>query len=150
EQQVLFRLGFPVPGILHPDRYPVTVLNAMMTGTTGRLYREVRAERGLAYVAGSGYTGYTDSGAWWATAGVDPQNLEATVEVVRNEVERLRSALPPTDEVGSKLTQIAGRQILADETNAARAGRLASQAVLGTESTEEFVRRIRQVTAADV
>jgi len=48
------------------------------------------------------------------------------------------------------LAQIAGNQILADETNASRAARLSAVEILGDVSTEEFVRRIRRVTPADV
>lgn len=150
QQQIDFRLGFPTPGLLHPDRYPLTVLNALMTGSSGRLFRELRGALGLAYVAGSSYTTYTDAGAWFATAGVDPQNLDRALDVVLAEIEGARSGIPDPDQVARRLTQIAGRQILADETNSARASRLASQQVLGTESTEEFVRRIREVTPADV
>jgi predicted Zn-dependent peptidase len=45
---------------------------------------------------------------------------------------------------------VAGAQALADEGNDARAARLASAEVLGTETLEEFVRRVRQVTPEDV
>jgi predicted Zn-dependent peptidase len=150
EQQLVFRLGFPTPGLLDADRYPLTIMNAIMTGSAGRLFRELRSARGLAYVAGSGYTAYTDAGAWFAIAGVDPQNLDPAVELVQAEVAKLHASAPTEAEVSQRLTQIAGRQIIADETNSARAGRLASQEILGTESTDEYIRRIRQVTAADV
>lgn len=146
QQQAQFRLGMLAPPVLHPDRYPFVVLNALMSGPAGRLFREVRTARGLAYSAGSGYASLTDTGAWYASAGVDPQNLPAALDVVRLEIERLRAAPPDAGEVAEKISQIAGQQILADEGNAARAGRLASEALLGTESTDEFVRRIREVT----
>jgi predicted Zn-dependent peptidase len=150
QQQAQFRIGFVVPGLLEVDRYPLTVLNAIMSGSAGRLFRELRSERGLAYVAFTGYSGYSDAGAWYASAGVDPDNLEPALEVTRAEIEKLRAGAPDATEVAAKQEQIAGRQILADETNAALAGRLASQEILGTESTEEFVRRIRQVTPDDI
>lgn len=150
QQQMDFRLGFSAAGLLDQDRYPLTVLNAMMTGSGGRLFRSLRSERGLAYVAGSGYTAYTDAGAWFATAGVDPESLEIALDLVREEIQALRADAPEADEVARRQSQIAGRQILADETNSARVSRLASQEALGTESTEEYVRRIRQVTPGDV
>jgi predicted Zn-dependent peptidase len=150
QQQVEFRLGFPAAGLLEPDRYPLTVMNAVMTGSGGRLFRSLRADRGLAYVAGSGYSAYTDTGAWFATAGVDAENLEIALDIVREEIDILRAKAPEAEEVARRQSQIAGRQILADEANSARASRLASQEALGTESTDEFVRRIRQVTPGDV
>jgi len=150
QQQAVFRIGYVGPGLLEPDRYPMTVMNSIMTGTSGRLYTELRSRRGLAYVAGSGYLGLSDTGAWFATAGVDPQNLEAAIDIVRAEIEQMRSEPPDPAEVARRQSEIAGRQILADETNSARANRLASRILLGTEPTEEFVRRIRAVTPADV
>ena len=83
---------------------------------------------------------------WYATAGVDPQNLEPALEVVRAEVQRLREAPPPAPEVELRIGQFAGQQILAAESNAARAARLAAQEVLGIESREELVEGVRRVT----
>jgi zinc protease len=150
QQQAQFRLGMAAPPRLHADYYPMAVLTALMAGDAGRIFEEVRNQRGLAYVAGAGYNALTDAGAWFGSAGVDPRNLEAALDVVRAEIRRLRDALPPAGEVAGKIGQIAGQQIVADEGNAARAGRLAAQEVLGTESTEEFVQRIRAVTPEDV
>ena len=150
QQQVQFRLGFRAPALRDRDRYPMTVLNAIMTGDSGRLFEELRNARGLAYVAGSGYAVLTDAAAWFAAAGVDPESLEPALEVVRDEIEGLRAAPPDAGEVAARISQIAGAQILADEGNAARASRLAAQEILGAESTEEFVRRIGEVTPDDV
>ncbi|MFN8559247.1 MAG: pitrilysin family protein [Dehalococcoidia bacterium] len=149
-QQVTFRLGYQAPPLTSDDRYPMIVLNFIMTGSSGRLFEEVRNQRGLAYVAGSAYSAVTDAGTWFATAGVDPENLDAALAVVRDEIARLRDDLTPAEEHARAISQIAGGQIPADETNAARAGRLSSQEVLGTPTTEELVRRIRLVTPADV
>ncbi len=150
EQQAQFRIGFLVPGLLDADRYPLVVLNALMNGSSGRLFRSLRSSRGLAYFAGSAYTTYTDGGAWYATAEVDPSNLDRAIQVTRDEISLTRETLPEATVVAERISQIAGRQILADETNSARATRLATQRTLGTESTDEYVRRIRQVTPADV
>jgi zinc protease len=150
QQQVQFRLGVPAPGLLAPDRYAMVVLNGLTSTPSGRLFRALRSERGLAYSAGSGATTLADAGAWFASAGVDPQNLAPALEAVRAELLTLRAAPPPAEEVADVARRIAGAQALADEGNAARGARLASQELLGTESTEEFVRRVRQVTPEDV
>ncbi len=150
EQQAQFRVGFVAPSLLEADRYPVVVLNALMNGSSGRLFRSLRSARGLAYFAGSAYTSYTDGGAWYATAEVDPSNIDRAIQVTRDEINQAREILPDTRDVEERISQISGRQILADETNSARANRLASQRTLGTESTDEYVRRIREVTPADV
>jgi hypothetical protein len=78
-----------------------------------------------------------------------PDGQALVTFTVKDEYAPLRRGTTATIRSPS-LSQIAGRQILADETNSARASRLASQRLLGTESTDEYVRRIRQVTPADV
>lgn len=150
QQQAQFRLAFPAPGLLDEDRNAMSVLNAVLGGSSGRLFREVRSERGLAYTASSGYTSYTDAGAFFATAGVDPQNLQPAIDVVRTELQAVRDQSLEPAEAAERIGQLAGRTILEGETNAARAGRLSLQELLGTESTEAFIARLRQVTAADV
>jgi zinc protease len=150
QAQAVFRVGFLAPSLLEPDRYPMQVLNGIMTGTSGRLYGELRRAQGLAYVAGSGYSALSDTGAWFATAGVDPQNVDQAIDIVRAQIEELRAEPPTDDETSLQQNGIAGRQILADEANSARASRLASRELLGTEPTEEYVRRIRAVTPEDV
>jgi predicted Zn-dependent peptidase len=146
QQQALFRLGFVAPDARHEDRHAMRVLNALTSGASGRLFEELRNVRGLAYSASSGYDALSDAGSWYATAGVDPQNLEPALEVVRAEVQRLREAPPPAAEVELRIGQFAGQQILAAESNAARAARLAAQEVLGIESREELVEGVRRVT----
>jgi predicted Zn-dependent peptidase len=76
--------------------------------------------------------------------------LDRAIQVTLDEIRMLGEAMPDAGEVAQRISQIAGRQIIADETNSARATRLASQRALGTESTDEYVRRVRQVTPADV
>jgi predicted Zn-dependent peptidase len=146
QQQLLFRLGFVAPDARHDDRHAMRVLNAITGGPSGRLFEEVRNARGLAYSAGSGYEVLSDAGSWFVAAGVDPQNLVPALEVVRAEVQRLREAPPDPAEVELRIGQFAGQQILAAESNAARAARLAAQEVLGIESREELVQGVRRVT----
>lgn len=150
QQQAQVRVGFPAPRLTDDDRYPMTVLTALMGGRAGRLQRELRTARGLVYSTGPGYAGFTDAGAWYVAAAVEPRNLDPALEVVRAEVRRLREAPPEPEEVAKRITQVAGAQALADEGNDARAARLANAEVLGTETQEEFLRRVRQVTPADV
>ncbi|HEX2036727.1 MAG TPA: pitrilysin family protein, partial [Chloroflexota bacterium] len=146
QQQLQFWLGFPAPHLQHEDRHAVRVLNALMSGPAGRLFEELRNARGLAYVAGAAYSAYTDAGVWQAVAAVDPANLNAALDVVRAEIQRLRASPPPAEEVIRKINQLSGQEIIAAESNAARAAQLSAQEILGADSAEERVRGVRQVT----
>ena len=147
QAQSQFRIGFLGPPLPSPDRFPMAVLNTLMSL---RLFVEIRSERGLAYSAGSSYSAFSDVATWFATAGTDPGTLEQAMDVASEEIRRIREMAPSDDEVQQKIEQIVGAQVLADETNAARASRLAAAEISGDVALEEFVRRIRAVTAADV
>lgn len=150
QQQAQFRLGFLAPDLGSDDRFAFRVLNALTAGASGRLFESVRNARGLAYSATSSYSAYSDAGTWFASAGVDPQNLEPALEAVWAEVQRLAAAPPDAAEVALRVGQLAGQQILSGESNTARASRLIAQEVLGVEPQEELVRRLRQVGPEDV
>ena len=147
QQQAQFRLGMAAPPVATPDYYPLVVLNAILSG---ELFAELRTVRGLAYVAGSAYQAYTDAGAWYAAAGVDPENLPSALAVTQAVIEDTREAPPGAQTLAGASRYFTGRQALAEESNAARASLRVSQELLGTNSLEEFVRRIREVTPDDM
>ena len=149
-EQVGFRLGFLGPSRLEPDVYPLLVLSTMMNGFSGRLLPALRSERGLVYDAAASYLGYTDTGCWFVAGSVDPANLAEALAVVWDEIDRARRLEASPEEVARRVSQMAGEQVLADETNIAHAGRSVRQAILGIESAADLLRRIRGVTGSDV
>ena len=147
QQQAQYRLGFIAPGLNHPDRYAFVLLDTLVSDY---LYDELRTERGLAYFAGSDYTPYSDAGTWVAAANVDPQNVELALSLTLTIVRQLRVVPWSSTALNAAKGLMAGRQVLEQETNAARAERLSSQLTLGTQSTDEYVRRLQAVTPEDV
>ena len=147
QQQAQYRLGFIAPGLNHPDRHPFVLLDALVSDY---LYDELRTSRGLAYFAGSDYLPFSDAGAWVAQANVDPQNAELALNLTLDVVRQLHSVPWRSTQLDAAKGLMAGRQILEEETNAARAERLSSQVTLDTESTDEYVRRLLAVTPGDV
>ena len=150
QQQAQFRIGFPAPAQRDPDSYPFMLLNAITSGSSGLIFRELRSERGLVYSAGSAYIPYQDAGVWFAAAGVDPQNLDSAIEVARSAISRLPSFPVTSADIQGLAGQVEGLRALAEETNAARADRLAAQELLGVEPIEELAGRLSAVTPADL
>lgn len=149
--QSQFRVGFPAPPLGGTaDRYAWAVLNALMAGVSGRFFLELRTLRGLAYTATSAYVTYTDNATWFATAGIEPTDLETSLAVVRAEIDELRQSPPTEQEIADRVELFAGSAILAVETNAQVAGRYATEEVLGEVSIDEFLAGIGAVTPADV
>ncbi|MFN8557360.1 MAG: insulinase family protein [Dehalococcoidia bacterium] len=81
------------------------LLTAMLSGPSGRLFREIRTARGLAYTAGAGYLLFSDAGAWIATAGVEPRNLDEAVAVTHAVIAQARAQPPTATDVAAKTTQ---------------------------------------------
>ncbi len=93
----------------HPDAWPLAVLNGVLgDGMSSRLFLSVREERGLAYDVGSGVTEYADAGSLAIYAGVDPKGLEAALEAILAELERLRDELVPADELARAKAYLSG------------------------------------------
>lgn len=149
-QQIEFRLGFTAPSLRDDDRYPIAVLTGMLSGFAGRLLRELRTNLGISYTPSAGYVPFSDAGAWFATAAVDPDKLDQALDVTRAQIEDIRDVSAADSEVSDAISAIAGEEILASESNASVATQLAVQRTLGDVSTDEFVRRVQQVTPADV
>lgn len=149
--QSQFRVGFPAPPLGgSADRYAFAVLNSLMSGVSGRFFLELRTLRGLAYTASSSYVTYTDSGTWFATAGIEPTDLETALAVVSAELDRLLASPPSEGEIADRVELFTGSAILAVETNAQVAGRYATEEVLGEVTIDGFLAGIRAVTPADV
>jgi predicted Zn-dependent peptidase/outer membrane lipoprotein-sorting protein len=93
-------MGHPGEITRRSDDYaPVTLMNEVLSGGfSGRLFQQVRREKGLAYsVFGNYSAGYQQPGRFFAGVfSQSPTTVEAT-NAVMTEVERMRQE-PPTDE----------------------------------------------------
>lgn len=83
-------------GTLGPSRFAADFQAANLAnsilgqfGMMGRIGNVVREREGMAYYAGSRLEGGFGPGAWSINAGVDPPNIERTVELCLQEIQRL-------------------------------------------------------------
>jgi len=136
-----------------PDRYPLTILNAVLgRGMSSRLFKEVRERRGLAYSVGSGVTRYNDTGVLSISAGVTAEHVTETTKVVKAELMKLVDELVEEEEMTKARDYTTGSFRLSLETPmslAQRAGELLL--MLGEiEPIDETVEKLKAVTAEDV
>jgi len=149
QAQVL--VGVPGPSLADPDRYAMTVLDAIIDDAGRRLFTEIRDRRGLAYSVGSSLISLTDAGVWLAAAGVDPGNVELVRDLILAEMRRLRDEPVSDSELDEAKSYLEGRSVLGLETNLSQARRFASQEALGVrEPIAQYLEHIRAVTSADV
>jgi predicted Zn-dependent peptidase len=142
--------GYPVA---HPDRYVLSVLQAVLGGgMSSRLFTEVRERRGLAYYVFASHAGYTDTGALYVQAGVDTKRMELAISTIWAELRRIATEPVPDEEIAKAKRYITGRTVLGveDPRGMILHGLRRSLIEGAPTELEEIFAGIDAVTAADV
>ncbi|MDQ4044912.1 MAG: insulinase family protein [Chloroflexota bacterium] len=103
-------MAYPTLPRSHGDYYALNVANVILgqLGLMGRLGATVRDEQGLAYHVSSSLSPGIATSLWTARAGVDPANVDRTIEGILSEVRRLRSEPVSEAELADAKTYIVG------------------------------------------
>ena len=149
--QTQIALGVPAPGVNHPDTYPLDIMSAIMGEVGRRLTNEIRDKRGLAPGVGSSYQTLSDVGCWFAMVGTSPPNEAQVIELVLQEMRRIRDERISNEELANAKSYIEGRAVLGLQTSMAFAQYLADREVIGVEPPlAEYLSRVSSVTVDDV
>ena len=137
--------------------YPVSVMDVILGDSAGfgcRLGRRLRESDGLAYVIESDTAGTAgiDPGVFWVYTATSPARAGRALDVVLEELGRLRSEPPTVREVENSVAYMRGRRRLEGETNEARANRLVGMERfgLGLDYDERYDEIMQKVTVDDV
>jgi predicted Zn-dependent peptidase len=149
QAQVVF--GLPAPGADHPDTYALDIVSATLGEVGRRLVGEIRDRRGLAPSVGSSYSTLSDVGTWWAMVGTSPGNVDQVLELIIEQMERIRAEPLAPSELEDAKSYIEGRAVLGLQTSIAFAQYLADREAIGVEPPlDEYLRRVGAVTVEDV
>ena len=151
-EQVHLSLALRGLPLLHPDRYALDILNIVLGGgMSSRLFVELRENRGLAYSIYSYTTHFVDSGSLSVYAGVDPRHTKEAVEVIVNELQRLKEGISETELVKTKELS-KGRLFLRMEDTRSMAGWVGGQEVLTEQvlTVDDVVEKVEAVSTEDV
>jgi predicted Zn-dependent peptidase len=146
-------IGLPALERDHPDQWTLELLNTVLgEGSSSRLFQEVREEAGLAYDVHSFQVDYSDSGALQIYAGVDPANLNETVDAILDELRRLRDEPVPTDELERARAYASGRLELRLEESRHLSAWLGIQEALHDRvlTLDDALGELARVTADDI
>ena len=149
------QLALSLPGIpyTHPHRFDMRLLNAILgEGMSSRLFLEVREKRGLAYSIHSYVSSFHDTGTMGISAGVDPQRMEAALEAILGELDRLREGPVPPQELRKAKEFVKGRLLLRMEDSFAVASWLGQQEALEDQvlTLDEALASLEAVTAEGI
>jgi predicted Zn-dependent peptidase len=152
-EQVHVCLG--APGIARDDdrRHALRVLDTILGGTSSsRLFQEVREKRGLAYSVYSYQSLFSGTGQVGLYLGTRPDNVAEALQVVGDELDRLRQDPPSADELHRAKENVKGRVVLGLESTAARMNRLGASLLAGLPllTVDEVIERIDAVTREDL
>lgn len=101
------------------------LIRVLGSGSSSRLFSEVREKRGLCYSVFAAYSGGRDTGMISAYAGSTPERAHTTLEVILEQVESLRAG--PTDaEFRRAVVGLKSALVMQGESTPARAASLAS------------------------
>ncbi len=121
-------------------------------GLMGRIGDVVREKAGLAYYAHSSLSGGLGPGPWSVSAGVDPRNVERTIDLIRQEIARFVSEPVSADELSDSQANFVGRLPLSLESNSGVAGALLNleRYQLGLDYYRRYPDLVRAVTVENV
>jgi len=151
--QVHFCLGTPGCSRTDERRHAFAVLDTILGGgTSSRLFQEIRENRGLAYSIGCYLQAYRSVGLLTIDAGTRRESFELVLEVIGEEVERLRKEGPTPRELERAKTQLKVGLALAAESTSFRMQHLAVSTMDWDRvvSFEEIAAGVDAVTAEDV
>ncbi len=83
----------------------------------GRIGEVIREQYGLAYYAAANLVASTAAGSWEVSAGVDPQNLQRVIDLIRDEIACFTHEPVSEEELGNSKANLIGRLPLALESN---------------------------------
>ncbi|NQT19282.1 MAG: insulinase family protein [Planctomycetes bacterium] len=152
--QAEIALGFKAPARTHPDFTSLQHLTHIIggLGLMGRLGRNIREEQGMAYYVYASYSPSMGECPWSIHAGVNPKNIDRTIESILDELHKIRSRKVTAGELNDSKGFLTGILPLKLETNEGRAA--AMHAIeyygLGDDYLDRYEQIIRSVTAGDI
>jgi zinc protease len=147
-------MGCQGPDRLSPDYYTLRVGNNILGefGMMGRLGKRVREDAGLAYYAYSSLSSGIGPGAWEMIAGVNPRDIDQTIDLIQQETKAFVSQPVTEEELADSKSNFLGRMPLLLESNSGVAVSLLNleRFNLGLDYFLRYPRIIQSITAEQI
>jgi len=150
-EQIELKRLWDAPSARHPDRPAMELLNSILNGSQGRLYKRFREyEHSLAYAVYTQYSPGMRNGSLSFYVGTDPKNTTKVQTVLQEELNKLMNEPPSKEEMDRAKEQYKTDYLDDMETNDAISSYLSSHHALGTDSMEEGLAKLARVTPKHV
>lgn len=146
----LSTLGLP---ITHPRRFAFSLMNTILGGNmSSRLFQEIRENRGLAYSVYSYMASHVDTGMFGVYAGVKPDDVLETIELLTRAMRRLKDQPVSAAELSDAKEYTKGNLYMATESVDNQMVRLAQNEIHFDDyiPIQKVVDNIEAVTADEI
>ncbi len=151
--QMHFCLGYPAPSINDQERFICELAsNILGGGSTSRLFYRVREQEGLAYNIFSFHDLFRHAGTFGIYAGVAPENFKKVVDIILDEIEKLKKEEISADELNLYRQELKGEFLLAHEHAETHMTRIGKSIIYNGQvlSVEEILSTLDRITPAQI
>ncbi|MCX5678239.1 MAG: pitrilysin family protein [Candidatus Omnitrophica bacterium] len=152
KEQSLIALGFKAVSRKSPDRYPLEVLGAVMSGYSGRLFENLRNKLSLAYTLGCWQDYWTDEGIFAFYVATTKDKLPAVKKALIEELRKVKSSGITDDELRRAKRELSSRHQMAMQSNGFFTFNFAVEELrgLGYDNLYKYETEVDKVTKEDV
>jgi zinc protease len=123
--------SFIGPGLIDADRYPAEVMDAILSGMGGRLFKILREENPFAYAVTFFNQQAYEAGGMGIYIGTDPSHLKDVDRLVREEIEKIRKDGFTEQEVADAKRYMIGSHYNRMQTNSSIASSMCLDTIYG-------------------
>jgi zinc protease len=151
-QQTALVYGFPGVTRSGNDRYPLLVLENVVSGLAGRFFDAIREKQGLAYTVNTQNVFYSKGGTIYTYVAFSPENEAKVKESLQAEIDRLRKDGVTTDEMKKSIAYSIGEHEIGLQTHASLVLEYARAVYSGegVQGVSDFSRFVGNVSADQV
>jgi len=145
-------IGFRATTFSDPDRFPLDVLNNVLTGQDGRLFRQLRDEEALAYTVSSFARPGLSPGVFGLYMACDAPKVDRAYEGLIRELDLIKKAEVSAAELQKAINNLIGNHLISLQSSSDRAETIGLYTLygLGYDFDPIYINKIREVTASDV
>jgi len=151
-QQTALVYGFPGASRSGNDRFPLLVLENIVSGLGGRFFDAIREKQGLAYTVRTANAFLSKAGTLFTYAAFSPENEAKVRESLQGEIDRLRKGGVTSDEIKKSIAYSIGEHEIRMQTRSSVVLEYARGVYSGegVQSVGNYSRSVKNVTADQV